>query len=84
MKAQFKVKMDIIDGLDHVQAKIDFMANACIGLANTEETIGEEASFGMQLVFDDIRNQLAAIYKALYENIDKDEEITLGEIINVE
>jgi hypothetical protein len=77
MEKMFKVKMDIIDTLDHAEAKIAFMCEACIGIGKNEDAIDEQAAFGMMLVFNEIRDQVAAVNKELYKNIKNDEVVSL-------
>jgi len=83
MGKMFKVKMDIIDALDHIGAKIEFLGEACMGIGLKEDRMGEEAAFGAMLVFQELSGQLADINKVLYENIKQDKEITLEKIANV-
>lgn len=82
MEKMFEVKMDIIDSLDHSAAKIEFLSEACRGIGLKEDRIGEEAAFGMMLVFNELRDQVGAISKVLYENIKQDKEITLKKVSN--
>jgi len=82
MRNEIKVKIGIIDGLDHIGDKIDFLNEACRGIGLKEDRIGEDAAFGMMLVFNELRDQVDAINKALDEDIHKDEKITLEKVSN--
>jgi hypothetical protein len=64
-KVEYIARM--IDGLDHIEAKIEFMSDACIGISKQDYAINSDASFGMQMFFDEIRNQIAVIKREITE-----------------
>jgi len=67
MKRKIELQAGIIDDLDHIEAKIEFMSEACIGIGKQDYAINSDASFGMQMFFDEIRNKIADIKKEIME-----------------
>ncbi len=67
MERKIELQEGIIDGLDHIEAKIEFMSEACIGISKQDYALDSDASFGMQMFFDEIRNKIANIKKEITE-----------------
>jgi len=69
MKRTFKDRIDFTDALDHIKAKLIFMADACVSLCGQTDGSSEQADFGMQLIFDDIVDQIDDVSEAFDNNI---------------
>ncbi|MDD5170031.1 MAG: hypothetical protein PHN75_14530 [Syntrophales bacterium] len=71
MKKEFKDRLDLLDGLDHVRAKIDFMNIACCEMFGPSDWghPGEHIIHGMSLLFDSINDQISDITNAIHENV---------------
>jgi hypothetical protein len=65
MERTTEVKAGIIDGLDHINIKIQFMSDACVSISKQEYAIDEETAAGMLMFFEEISNQVAAIKKEI-------------------
>ena len=48
MGKKVEVIAGMIDGLDHIEAEIAFMSEACIGISKQDYAIDNDASFGMK------------------------------------
>ncbi len=71
MVKKFKTKMDLSDCVENLHAKIVFMSEACIAIAqNTEQTFGHEAGFGMHLMFMDIKDDVASIFAVIRDDLE--------------
>lgn len=64
-----KTKMDLSDCVEHLHAKIVFMSEACMSIAQNTETFGHEAAFGMHLMFMDLKDDVASIFAVVKDDL---------------
>lgn len=62
-------KIDMSDCLGNLNAKISFMQEACISIAQRTESFSEDDAFGMHLMFEDIKNDVASIFAVIRDDL---------------
>lgn len=78
MERTTEVKAGIIDGLDHIEVKIQFMSDACVSISKHEYPIDADTEAGMIMFFEEISNQVSVIKKQITEMFL--EEIKTGKV----
>lgn len=71
MASKIESKMDLSDCMENLIAKLHFMSEACIGIAQNSERFGENDAFGMQLTFNALIEDADAVFEVISEYIQK-------------
>jgi hypothetical protein len=73
MANKIESKMDLSDCMENLIAKLHFMSEACICIAQKSKTFGENDAFGMQLTFNAMIEDADDVFKVIGEYIQKGE-----------